>query len=110
MTEQGYNISDAQCYRLLNKLVSQYSLLVKKSEGTALELELGMFDPDTTNINGACVTSARGTAELCIAVKNYERTRLVRSYTSKQAPFTILFLDNMYHNTHSTKPGFRGHQ
>lgn len=63
MTEQGYNISDAQCYRLLNKLVSQYSLLVKKSEGTVLELELGMFDPDTTDINGACVTCARRTAE-----------------------------------------------
>lgn len=63
MTEQGYNISDAQCYRLLNKLVSQYSLLVKKSEGTALELELGMFDPDTTDINGACVTGAHRVAE-----------------------------------------------
>ena len=42
-------------------------------------------------------------------MKNHERTRLVRSYTSKQAPFTILFLDNMYNNTHSSKPGFRGH-
>ena len=48
---------------MLNKLVSQYSLLVKKSEGTALELELGMFDPDTTDINGACVTCARRVAE-----------------------------------------------
>ena len=32
---------------------------------------------------------------------------MVRSYTSKQAPYTILFLDNMYHNTHSSKPGYR---
>lgn len=53
-------MSDALCYRTLNRIISQFSLIVKKSEGKTLELELGMFHPDTTDINGACVTSECG--------------------------------------------------
>ena len=100
-------MTDAQCYRVLNKLISQYSLILKKSEGKSLELELGMFDPDTSDINGACVTCKGGMVESRVATERSERTRMVRSYTSKQAPHTILFLDNMYHNTYSSKPGYR---